>query len=351
MRKDVKFGLTIGAILVVTLVIYVIVLSRGSSMPQHIAIAMPSQSDQAASPAESTDSAGATHTDDAKTDNPADSDANNSAGANANANANVNAGTSETPAETVAPATQPAAGAQANSDWEGALNNGPPAALAAPERTVTPTIDNNSSNALRNGITRSQTTPMIDSLPATQPSRPMMADIPMLDASASPPPPPAAAAVPRQDPTPTYTSSAANVPSDTPRTHRVASGESAYTISQTVYGSGRYYKKILAANPNVDPRHLRIGQILVIPELTDTDKPASPAAANTEVPAPIDIKTAYRVVSGDSLESISRKVYGTPGMMDKLYEANKTLIGPDENVLKIGWVLKLPEVPVTGNAQ
>jgi hypothetical protein len=41
MRKDVKFGLTIGAILVVTLVIYVIVLSRGPSTAQKVAISTP----------------------------------------------------------------------------------------------------------------------------------------------------------------------------------------------------------------------------------------------------------------------------------------------------------------------
>ncbi len=37
-------------------------------------------------------------------------------------------------------------------------------------------------------------------------------------------------------------------------------------------------------------------------------------------------------------------------MIEDLYQANKTLIGPDENVLKIGWVLKLPATP-TGTAQ
>ena len=38
-------------------------------------------------------------------------------------------------------------------------------------------------------------------------------------------------------------------------------------------------------------------------------------------------------------------------MMDKLYEMNKKLIGPDENVLKIGWILKLPQAPAAASAQ
>jgi nucleoid-associated protein YgaU len=342
MRKDVKFGLTIGAILVVTLVIYVIVLSRGPSTAQRIGIATPSQSDQASQStvansddsSSSADSSLATHTDDAKPDDQADLSTNTSAD-----------NTTAPPAQNNAPATQPTATAQPNSDWDGALNHGLPASLAAPERTVTPTIDPTSSNIALGGISRSPSTPMIDPIPSTQPSRPLMADVPTLEAPATVSPPPT-----EQYPTPSSTS-ATNLPSSTPRTHRVASGESPYSISQAVYGSGKYYKKILAANPGIDPRHLKIGKILVIPELTESDRPASSAAANVASSEAIDTSTAYKVVSGDSLESISLKLYGTPQMMDKLYEMNKTLIGPDENMLKIGWILKLPQSPAAADAQ
>ncbi len=342
MRKDVKFGLTIGAILVVTLVIYVIVLSRGPSTGQKIAISTPTQSGSAAqSPApdsddssSSADSSLGTHTtEDAKPDDQADS------------NTNTPAVGTTPPAETPAPTTQPTAAAQPNSDWDSALNHGLPMSLSAPERTVTPTIDPTSSNLAHGGITRSPTTPMIDPLPSTQPSRPLMADVPTLDAPATVTPPPPAPYQP-----PAFTS-ATNVPSNTPRSHRVTSGESLYSISEAVYGSGKYFKKILAANPRIDPRHLKVGQILVIPELTDTDKPAISAAANTDSPETVDTSTAYKVRSGDSLESISLKLYGTAQMVDKLYEANKTLIGPDENRLKIGWILKLPQAPAAASAQ
>ena len=281
MRKDVKFGLTIGAILVVTLVIYVIVLSRGPANPSRIGIATPSPSDQASqSPAadsndssSSADSSLTAHTDDAKPEDQSD----------ANTNSSVTPTAPLT--QSNAPATQPTpAAAQPNSDWDGA-SHGLPVALATPERTVTPTIDPSSSNIAHGGISRSSNTPMIDPLPSTQPSRPLMADVPMLDAPATVTSPPAA-----QYSEPSYTS-AANVPSSTPRTHRVASGESPYSISQAVYGSGKYFKRILAANPGIDPRHLKIGQILVIPELTQTDKPASrprqtPPPLNRSTPAP-----------------------------------------------------------------
>jgi hypothetical protein len=37
-------------------------------------------------------------------------------------------------------------------------------------------------------------------------------------------------------------------------------------------------------------------------------------------------------------------------MIGKLYDANQSLIGPDENVLKVGWILKLPQPPSVASA-
>jgi len=351
MRKDVKFGLTIGAILVVTLVIYVIVLSRGSSCSRWCGIVMPGQSSQqntSETTGESTDSTDATHTDSASPTTPDDS----ASGTTGSPDTKTTPPAAAPDVEASTPATQPtaAAPATANNDWEGALNHGPPISLAAPERTVTPSIDATSSSMARNGntITRAANVPMIDALPSTQPSRPMFADVPVLDAPATAAPSPSYTAA-RPDPTSSVSNSARDL--STPRTHRVASGESPYSISVSVYGSGKYFKRIMAANPGLDPRHLKIGQILIIPELNDSDKTASPAASNTSRAQPVNPNSAYVVASGDTLESISRKLYGTPAMMDKLYETNKSLMGDDENMLKIGWVLKLPEAPSTATPQ
>ncbi|MGD0387422.1 MAG: LysM domain-containing protein [Tepidisphaeraceae bacterium] len=325
MRKDVKFGLTIGAILVVTLVIYVIVLSRGPAVPQRIGIVLPGQSDQtpdsnAPAPDARADVAPANGSDEQDT-GPAANDFNPATLPPAGAQA-------------AAPATQPASGAASANDWENALNHGLPPTLSAPEHTITPSIDSPSANVARAGISPTDSTPLIDPLPTTQPARLLMSNLPIQE------PAPAQIASPAT-PTP---------PASTPRTHRVASGESPYSISQLVYGSGKYYKKILAANPGIDPRRLKIGQILVIPELSDADKPA-PAAGNASAAATVDPGSAYTVVSGDSLQSISRKLYGSTAMSEKLYEMNRSLIGPDENVLKIGWVLKLPKPPTAGANQ
>jgi nucleoid-associated protein YgaU len=327
MRKDVKFGLTIGAILVVTLVVYVIVLSRGPSVPPKIGIVMPGPSDQTAPPSDSTPTpTGLAHSevaDNSNADQPPAATGTDTAAPPAN--------------DSIAPATQPAAADPPRNDWDSALNHGLPPSLsasAAPEHTVTPMIDAPPTNAPRpgGGVSRGAGTPMIDSLPTTQPAMQMAAS-PRLSAPAMMPADPQPAA-----------------PATGPRTHRVAAGESPYSISLAVYGNSKYYKKIVAANPGLDIRHLKIGQILVIPDLSDSDRNPTARDGAADASTSVDSSTQYKVTSGDTLESISRKLYGNAGMIDKIYDANKLLIGPDENVLKIGWVLKLPQTPTVASA-
>jgi nucleoid-associated protein YgaU len=327
MRKDVKFGLTIGAILVVTLVVYVIVLSRGPAVPPKLGLVMPGASDRPADPTDSTPMPSASpHTDVAETGT---GDQATVPGTDSATTPAPTAGT-----DAALPATQPTADSKAT-DWDRALSNGMPPSLsapAAPEHTVTPMIDSQSANSSHEGVSRTPSTPMIDTLPTTQPSSQFVAT----SLYASDPTPPAASVQP------------APVAAE-PRTHRVASGESPYSIAQSVYGNSRYYKRILAANPGIDPRHLKIGQVLVIPELSDAEK--NPVSATNAGETHVDSATMYTVISGDTLESISRKLYGSASMIDRLYLANKSLIGPDENMLKIGWVLKLPQAPTVASAQ
>jgi nucleoid-associated protein YgaU len=307
MRKDVKFGLTIGSILVVTLIVYGIVLTHGGSTPPgKTAIAPAADADgSAANPAPSVDSS---------------TTANNiSPGDQPAANPND---------VSVPPATQPAAVADSRSDWNAALNSGLPASLSAsapPEHTVTPMIDSAMPGSERPSVAvnRDTSTPVIDPLPTTQPAPQMAAaSAPLLEAAVSP--------APEQ------------------RTHRVAAGESPYSIAASVYGNGSLYTKILAANPGVDPRRMKIGTLLIIPELSDTEK--TPSASVSTVEASIDTSTAYKVQSGDTLDKICRRLYDDPGMIGKLYDANQSLIGPDENVLKVGWILKLPQPPSVASA-
>jgi nucleoid-associated protein YgaU len=48
-------------------------------------------------------------------------------------------------------------------------------------------------------------------------------------------------------------------------TYTVKHGDTLFHIAAVSYGSGGQWKKIVAANPGVDPKHLKVGQKLVIP--------------------------------------------------------------------------------------
>lgn len=134
-------------------------------------------------------------------------------------------------------------------------------------------------------------------------------------------------------------------------TYTIARGDSMYVIAQKVYGNGNLWPKIVQANVGVNPNRLKIGQVLRIPSKEEV-APA-PETAPRQEPASgsalvRDPRSEYQVVSGDSLEKISRKLYGRTTRWEEIYELNKATIGGDARRLKIGMVLKLPAAPTSG---
>lgn len=53
------------------------------------------------------------------------------------------------------------------------------------------------------------------------------------------------------------------------RTHVVKAGETLGTISSKEYGTSKHWKRILDANPGLDPARLRLGQRLILPAIPD----------------------------------------------------------------------------------
>jgi LysM repeat protein len=311
MRKDVKFGITIGAVLFVTLAAYVVVLSRGG--------AMPSKADDTSKPLADVTPTETTPTTPADTTKTPDNVApDHSAG-----------DTSSAATDTNSPATQPTASAQPGFNWNDALTKGQTSlfASAEPQHTVTPTIGSGDAPANHDGAVVDPNTPppLIDNVSTTQPS--VVSDNVITGGPTTPLTPTGSVSV-----------------GESPRTHVVESGESLWTISEAVYGNSKYYRQIITANPRVDPNHLKVGMVLNIPALNGVDRSASVVSAST-FSGKIDPATEYQVVSGDSLEGIARKLYDDSKMQFKIYDANRSLIGADENRLKVGWVLKLPSPP------
>ncbi len=50
----------------------------------------------------------------------------------------------------------------------------------------------------------------------------------------------------------------------------------------------------------------------------------------------------YTVKEGDTLSVIAKKIYGDESDYQKIYDANKDLIGPDPDLIKVGQELTIP---------
>ncbi|HUB24294.1 MAG TPA: LysM peptidoglycan-binding domain-containing protein [Tepidisphaeraceae bacterium] len=137
-----------------------------------------------------------------------------------------------------------------------------------------------------------------------------------------------------------------------PRTHKVAEGESFYTIAQAVYGDSSLFTRIEDANPNIDARHLKIGMVLNIPDASGAVA-AAPASAESSTPVPTLAVSShtYKVQASDTLMRISRKLYGSSQQWQKIYDANRALIGDNPARLKVGMVLQLPQSPTIASAR
>lgn len=147
------------------------------------------------------------------------------------------------------------------------------------------------------------------------------------------------------------------------KTHTVQSGDNFSRLAVKYYGSSRYTDFIMQANPDVDPRRMRVGQKIAIPPLPDQAKPESTAVAAAE-PSPAAItpnaraaslmappepaptlteKRTYKVRSGEGWEELAQRFLGNSNRWPELFEYNKEWVPGNFNVLPEGTVIKLPQ--------
>jgi len=70
--------------------------------------------------------------------------------------------------------------------------------------------------------------------------------------------------------------------------------------------------------------------------------PAPPPPPPNPAPAPTPTAATHKVVFGDTLSKIAAKHYGNSALWQKIYQANKAVIGPNPNLIKPGQVLAIP---------
>lgn len=127
-------------------------------------------------------------------------------------------------------------------------------------------------------------------------------------------------------------------PASAPVEHTVAAGETLGDISLKYFKSSKQWKKIVDANPGLDPKTIKVGQKLRIPVETKADAPL--ALGNGPAPmAPVAGERTYTIKANDSLYSIARKELGAPNRWKEIQALNAGVNTAD---LKVGQVIKLP---------
>lgn len=160
-----------------------------------------------------------------------------------------------------------------------------------------------------------------------------------------------------------------------PKKHVIVQDDTVAALAAQYYGSTKHIQRILKANPNLDPRRMKIGDEVIIPSIDEVARPAdpgnaatptaaapasvasaprgssaSPAVTTTKTPTPVktDAKPAsvaksYTVRPGDTFYSIAQKTMGNSSKWNQLFERNKSVVKNNKRGLKAGMVLTIPE--------
>jgi nucleoid-associated protein YgaU len=117
----------------------------------------------------------------------------------------------------------------------------------------------------------------------------------------------------------------------------VQPGETIFTIALQRYGSAAEARRILEANPGMDPGKLGAGTKLKLPPRTT--QPVESRSAESRV----EEKTVHTVQPGESLGMISTHYYKTARHAAAILEANKNLV-PSPDLLRAGIKIVIPRI-------
>lgn len=124
--------------------------------------------------------------------------------------------------------------------------------------------------------------------------------------------------------------------------HTLAPGETYATLSLKYYGTAAYATSIAKANPLVSPASLKPGRTLRVPK---DPKNVQGLPVREPGKTPKGPTTTYTVLKGDSLSTISQRLYGESKHAKLIYEANRATM-KDEHSLRVGQKLVIPPKPV-----
>lgn len=121
-----------------------------------------------------------------------------------------------------------------------------------------------------------------------------------------------------------------------PQSYTVKEGDSLWTISEKIYGSGYNWVDLVKENKLVNPEVLYVGTKLTVPNVKAKELTVVENAKSQINPI---TGTTYTVSKGDYLWDIALRAYGDGYKWVEIANANK-LVNP--NLIHSGNVLKLP---------
>ncbi len=128
-----------------------------------------------------------------------------------------------------------------------------------------------------------------------------------------------------------------NVPKGLPTTYTVQKGDHLWKIAENFYNSGYNWVDIAQVNNLTTPNSIEVNQKLIIPKVEV--KQATITVQKTK--DTID-STSYTVQKGDHLWEIAVRSYGDGFAWNKIYTANRELIGNNPSLVEAGMVLTIP---------
>ncbi|MDZ7814714.1 MAG: LysM peptidoglycan-binding domain-containing protein [Planctomycetota bacterium] len=134
------------------------------------------------------------------------------------------------------------------------------------------------------------------------------------------------------------------------KTYTVQPGDTLGAISLKFFKTTRYWKKIAQANGISNEKSLKVGQKIVIPDVsaetasTGGSKPAETDESDTarKNTAPSGDSREYVVKKNDTLWDIAKKFYGTGTMWKVIFEANRERLNGKTSV-SVGQKLVIPQ--------
>ncbi|MFZ1619580.1 MAG: LysM peptidoglycan-binding domain-containing protein [Microgenomates group bacterium] len=121
----------------------------------------------------------------------------------------------------------------------------------------------------------------------------------------------------------------------TPKSYTVKKGDTLWSIAEEAYGSGYNAFDLAKLNNIQNADELNEGVVISLPALESKNPTRGEIAGGgyTTVQETTQVdktkSSSYKIVTGDSLWSISMKVYGNPYRWTELWRANPTIENPD----------------------